>query len=225
MSVRDMPLKEFADRHHKALDDDLAELRRSNEDESVPLILAETEDVLNILTSLKRPKRILEIGTAHGYSALFFAKKLPEARVTTIERNPAMIVHAEEEFAKRSESERIDLRTGDAGEILDSLAEELKDAGEQEKFDFVFIDAAKSHYREFLEQAEKICTKDALIVCDNILLKGWIIEADGAAAKRHRTSIKYMKQFLTYLKERDDLEVAILTGGDGLAIIRFKNDR
>ena len=225
MSVRDMPLKEFADRHHKALDDDLAELRRSNEDESVPLILAETEDVLNILTSLTRPKRILEIGTAHGYSALFFAKKLPEARVTTIERNPAMIVHAEEEFAKRSESERIDLRTGDAGVILDSLAKELKDAGEQEKFDFVFIDAAKSHYREFLEQAEKICTKDALIVCDNILLKGWIIEADGAAAKRHRTSIKYMKQFLTYLKERDDLEVAILTGGDGLAIIRFKNDR
>lgn len=225
MSVRDMPLKEFADRHHKALDDDLAELRRSNEDESVPLILAETEDVLNILTSLTRPKRILEIGTAHGYSALFFAKKLPEARVTTIERNPAMIVHAEEEFAKRSESERIDFRTGDAGEILDSLAKELKDAGEQEKFDFVFIDAAKSHYREFFEQAEKICTKDALIVCDNILLKGWIIEADGAAAKRHRTSIKYMKQFLTYLKERDDLEVAILTGGDGLAIIRFKNDR
>ena len=211
--------------HDKALDDDLAELRRSNEDESVPLILAETEDVLNILTSLTRPKRILEIGTAHGYSALFFAKKLPEARVTTIERNPAMIVHAEEEFAKRSESERIDLRTGDAGVILDSLAKELKDAGEQEKFDFVFIDAAKSHYREFLEQAEKICTKDALIVCDNILLKGWIIEADGAAAKRHRTSIKYMKQFLTYLKERDDLEVAILTGGDGLAIIRFKNDR
>lgn len=225
MSVRDMPLKEFVDSRHKALDDDLAELRRSNESESVPLILAETEEILNLLTSLTRPERILELGTAHGYSALFFAKKLPDARITTIERNPAMIVHAEAEFAKRKESERIDLRIGDAGEILDGLAEELRDADESEKFDFVFIDAAKSHYREFLEQAEKICTKDAIVVCDNILLKGWIIEADGDAARRHRTSIKYMKQFLDYLKERDDLETAILTGGDGLAIIRFKNDK
>ena len=224
VNVRDMALKEFVDRHHKALDDDLAELRRSNESESVPLILAETEEILSLLTGLTKPKKILELGTAHGYSALFFAKKLPEARITTIERNPAMIVYAEAEFAKRKEGERIDMRIGDAGEILSGLVDELKDAQESEKFDFVFIDAAKSHYKEFLEQAEKICTKDALIVCDNILLKGWIIEADGDAAKRHRTSIKYMKQFLDYLVERDDLDVSILTGGDGLAVIRFKNE-
>lgn len=225
MNVRDVPLKEFVDSHHKALDEDLAELRRSNESESVPLILTETEEILNLLTGLTKPRRILELGTAHGYSALFFAKKLPEAHITTIERNPAMIVYAEAEFAKRKESERIDFRIGDAGEILDRFVEELKEADESEKFDFVFIDAAKSHYKEFLEQAEKICTKDAIVVCDNILLKGWIVEADGAEAKRHRTNIKYMKQFLDYLKERDDLETTILTGGDGLAIIRFGNDK
>jgi predicted O-methyltransferase YrrM len=91
-------------------------------------------------------------------------------------------------------------------------------------FDFVFIDAAKSHYREFFEAAEKICTRDALIVCDNILLNGWILEADGKDAKRHRTSIKYMKKFLDYLRQRDDIEVSILTGADGLAIIRFVNE-
>ena len=72
------------------------------------------------------------------------------------------------------------------------------------------------------EAAEKICTEDALVVCDNILLKGWIVQAEGSAAKRHRTSIKYMKKFLDYLCQRDDLEVSILTGADGLAIIRFK---
>ena len=71
--------------------------------------------------------------------------------------------------------------------------------------------------------SEKICARDALIVCDNILLKGWIVEADGSAARRHRTSIKYMKKFLDYLRSREDLEVAILTGGDGLAIIRSKD--
>ena len=61
-------------------------------------------------------------------------------------------------------------------------------------------------------------------MCDNILLKGWIIEADGSAARRHRTSIKYMKQFLDYLGQRDDIDVSILPGGDGLAVIRFRND-
>lgn len=222
LDVRDIPLKEFVDSRHKALDDDLAALRHSNEEEGVPLILAETEEILGILLSLTSPKRILEIGTAHGYSSLYFARKLPEAHITTIDRNPAMIEIAECEFASRKEGERIDFRIGDAMEILNGLIEELEDADESQKYDFVFIDAAKSHYKEFFEAAEKICTRGALIVCDNILLKGWIVEAEGKAAHRHRTSIKYMKKFLDYIRSRDDLETAILTGGDGLAIIRFK---
>ena len=222
--VRDIPFKELVDSYHKAADEDLANLRRANEDESVPLIFTETEEILGLLTGLAKPSRILEIGTAYGYSALFFAKKLPDARITTIERNPVMIEAARAAFASRKEGERIDFRTGDASQILDELICELKDAEESEKFDFVFIDAAKSHYREFFESAEKICTENALIVCDNILLSGWIVEADGKDAKRHRTSIKYMKKFLEYLHQRSDLEVSILTGADGLAVIRFLNE-
>ena len=222
--VRDIPFKEFVDSHHKAVDEDLAELRRSNENEDVPLIFTETEEILGLLTGLTHPRRILEIGTAHGYSSLFFAKKLPDARITTIERNPVMVEAARAEFASRKEGERIDFRVGDAQEILDELVSRFAESDESEKFDFVFIDAAKSHYREFFEAAEKICTKDALIVCDNILLKGWIVDAEGKDARRHRTSIKYMKMFLEYLRQRDDLEVSILTGADGLAIIRFINE-
>lgn len=222
IDVRDIPLKDFVDRGHRSLDDDLAALRHANEEEGVPLILSETEEILGILLSLTSPKRILEIGTAHGYSSLFFARKLPDARITTIERNPVMIEAANAEFSCREDSARIEFLNGDAMEILDGLVQKLSDAGESEKYDFVFIDAAKSHYREFLEAAEKICTKNALIACDNILMKGWIVEAEGKDAKRHRTSIKYMKKFLEYIRGRDDLEVAILTGGDGLAIIRFK---
>lgn len=224
IDVRDIPLKEFVDSHYRAVDDDLAELRRSNEEEGVPLILTETEQILGMFLGILRPRRILEIGTAHGYSSLFFAKKLPDAHITTIERNPVMVEAAEAEFSSRKEGERIDFRVGDASEILNELTDKLADAEESEKYDFVFIDAAKSHYREFLEAAEKICTKDALIACDNILLKGWIVEAEGSAAKRHRTSIKYMKKFLDYLCSRDDIEVSILTGGDGLALIRFINE-
>lgn len=223
--IRDLSLKEFVDSHHKAVDEDLYRLRRSNEDEGVPLIFTESEEILSLLIGLTHPARILEIGTAHGYSSLFFAKKLPDAHITTIERNPVMVEAAKAEFASRKEGERIDFRVGDASEILNELVSELSDADETEKFDFVFIDAAKSHYREFFEAAEKICTKDALIACDNILLKGWIVEAEGRDAKRHRTSIKYMKQFLEYLQQRDDLEVSILTGADGLAIIRFINEK
>ena len=223
--VRDIPFKEFVDSHHRAFDDDLAKLRRSNEDEDVPLIFTETEEILGLLIGLTHPRRILEIGTAYGYSALYFAKKLPEAHITTIERNPIMVDAARAEFSSRKEGGRIDLRVGDAAEILDQLVCDLAEADESEKFDFVFIDAAKSHYREFFESVEKICTKDALIVCDNILLKGWILEAEGKDAKRHRTSIKYMKKFLEYLHERDDLEVTVLTGADGLAIIRFINEQ
>ena len=222
IDVRDIPLKDFVDSGHRSLDDDLAALRHSNEKEGVPLILSETEEILGMLLSLTSPKNILEIGTAHGYSSLFFARKLPGAHITTIERNPVMIEAAEVEFASRTEAERIDFLKGDAVEILDGLVDRLAEADESEKYDFVFIDAAKSHYREFLEAAEKICTKNALIACDNILMKGWIVEAEGKDAKRHRTSIKYMKKFLEYIRGRDDLEVAILTGGDGLAIIRFK---
>lgn len=221
ISVRDIPLKEFVDSHYKAVDDDLAALRRSNEEEGVPLILAETEQILGMLICITRPKRILEIGTAHGYSSLFFARKLPDAHITTIERNPVMVEAARAEFAARKEGERIDFRIGDAAEILDELVEQLACADDSEKYDFVFIDAAKSHYREFLEAAEKICTRDALVACDNILLKGWIVQPEGSAAKRHRTNIKYMKKFLDYLCSRDDVEVSILTGGDGLALIRF----
>ncbi len=222
IDVRDIPLKDFVDSGHRSLDDDLASLRHSNEKEGVPLILSETEEILGMLLSLTSPGNILEIGTAHGYSSLFFARKLPGAHITTIERNPVMIEAAEAEFASRTEAERIDFLKGDALEILDGLVDSLAEADESEKYDFVFIDAAKSHYREFLEAAEKICTKNALIACDNILMKGWIVEAEGKDAKRHRTSIKYMKKFLEYIRSRDDLEVAILTGGDGLAIIRFK---
>lgn len=222
IDVRDIPLKDFVDSGHRSLDEDLAAFRHSNEDEGVPLILSETEEILSMLLSLTSPSKVLEIGTAHGYSSVFFAKKLPDAHITTIERNPVMIEAAKAEFASRKEGERIEFLNGDALEILDGLVKELSEAPEYDKYDFVFIDAAKSHYREFLEAAEKICTRNALIVCDNILMKGWIVEAEGKAAKRHRTSIKYMKKFLEYIRGRDDLEVAILTGGDGLAIIRFK---
>lgn len=223
MAARDEKIKEFIDSYHKALDGDMAALRRSNEEENVPLIMAETEEILGLLLDLAKPSHILELGTAHGYSALFFAKKLPGAHITTIERNPVMAEAAVETFEGRVESERIELLTGEASSVLQRLCEEIE-TGVRREYDFVFIDAGKSHYREFFELSEKICTKDAMLVCDNTLIKGWVVEPEGKAAKRHRTNIKYMREFLDYISCRDDLEVTLLSGGDGLAIIRYRNN-
>ena len=220
MAVLDPRLKELIDGFHEPLDDELKKLRDANESDGVPLIMRETEGVLHLLLDLIRPMHILELGTAYGYSSLFFTKLLPETHVTTVERNPFMIEKANEVFAKHSESCRIDLREGDALETLLDLRNELP--ANKDKFDFVFIDAAKSHYRDFLDIIEDITTEDAYIVCDNILLKGWLVDRQGKEAKRHRTNIKYMRQFLDYIKDRDDLEVTILSCGDGMAVIKRK---
>ena len=222
IEVRDPQLRDFMDSWHKPVDDDLAALRRSEESEGVPLILTETESMLRLLLDMKKPRRILELGTAHGYSALFFAKRCPDALITTIDRNPGMTDHAKANFESLSEGSRIEFRTGEALETLEAIRSEMAASGDAPKYDFVFIDAAKSHYKDFLEIIEDITTDNAYIVCDNILLKGWIVEGEGKEAKRHRTNIKYMRQFLEYIKERQDLEVTILSSGDGLAIIKRK---
>ena len=117
-------------------------------------------------------------------------------------------------------SERIEILNGDAVSVLDEIS---KDS--ERKYDFVFIDASKSHYREFFEKAEKMCSKGAVIVCDNILLKASIVDNSYDPHRRHRTNIKRMKEFLSYLKNRKDLTVSYLSSGDGLAIIRLNDEK
>lgn len=223
MSIRDSRLNEYINSHYEAPDDELLKLRIYNEERSVPLIMRETEGILKQILMLHRPRRILEIGTAYGYSAVFFARCVPGSEITTIERNPVMIESALKTFESFSEGIRIKLLTGDALKILEDINDEYAGDPGKDKYDFVFIDGAKSHYRDILELAESILSKDAIIACDNILLRDWIVDAKGPDAYRHRTSIKYMKQFLDYIHDRDDLDVSLLSGGDGLAIIRFKD--
>ena len=210
---------------YRPLDEDLGRFREFNEENDVPLILKETESFLSLLLEMTRPKRILEIGTAYGYSALFFARKLPDAVITTIDRNVHMIPVADSSFEDRPEGSRIDFRTGDAENILEEMVEEMKaDPEGHPPYDFVFIDAGKSHYRAFFDMAEQLAGPGSLIVCDNILMHGWTVDRSYEGAKRHRTNVKYMRQFIEYINERKDLTVSLLSSGDGLAVIRL-NDR
>ena len=220
MNITSDKITDYINGFYAPLDDDLAKFRERNEEDRIPLILRETETFLAFLLMLVKPERILEIGTAYGYSALFFAKKCPDALITTIDRNEHFIPVARENFDCREEGRRIDFRTGDADAVLDEMIDESA-ANDSCGFDFVFIDAGKSHYREFFDRAEKLCRPGAVIVCDNIFMRGWLVDRSYEGAKRHRTNVKYMRQFLDYINERDDLSVSLLSSGDGLAVIRL----
>ena len=217
MSDTVVTAKEFLEKQYKPLNEELFRLRNLNERDNIPLILRETESMLSVLLDITAPENILEIGTAYGYSAIFFASKCPDASITTIERNPKMAEKASSYFSEYGLSGRIRLIEGDA-------AEALKQLSPSKPYDFVFIDAGKTHYREFFELSERLCAPGALIICDNILIHGWIYDRKKPGAKRHRTSVKYMNSFLEYLKNRDDISVSVSESGDGLAIIRL-NDK
>ena len=221
MSITNEKIVEYLDGLYKPLDSEIENFRNVNEANGVPLILRETESFLGMLLSILKPKKILEIGTAYGYSSIYFARYLKDAEITTIDRGKRMIPIARENFDSWDEGSRINFLTGDADAVLDSLIEELRDSNSYELYDFAFIDAGKSHYREFFDRVEKLCKPGAVIVCDNILMRGWIVDRSIEGGKRHRTNIKYMKQFLQYINERDDLTVSLLSSGDGLAVIKL----
>lgn len=220
MSITNEKIVEYLDDLYKPLDSEINEFRSINEANGVPLILRETESFLGMLLSILKPKRILEVGTAYGYSSIYFARYLKDSHITTIDRGKRMIPIARENFDKWDEGRRINFLTGDADEVLDSLIEQHRESKEN-LYDFAFIDAGKSHYREFFDRVEKLCKPGAVIVCDNILMRGWIVDRSIEGGKRHRTNIKYMKQFLQYINERDDLTVSFLSSGDGLAVIKL----
>lgn len=217
MSETNIKIKEYINSKYKAIDEDMASFRIFNEENNVPLILKETEIILSFILDCIKPNNILELGTAYGYSSLFFAKKCKDASITTIDRSKLMIPIAKESFSKRKEGERINFIEGDAIEIL----KDIYNSKNYKPFDFVFIDAGKSHYKEFLNLIEKICTKDALIVCDNILMKGRLVDDSLEDWNRYRTNIKLMDEFIDYIIERKDLSVSLSKSGDGLAIIKL----
>ncbi len=218
MNITNDKVTEYLDSYYKPLDDEMSAFRARNEENGVPLILRETESYLSMMLKVLKPRHILEIGTAYGYSAIFFARSCPDARITTIDRGQRMIPIATKNFEEWPEGERIDFRTGDAREILDEL---VANRDNDELYDFVFIDAGKSHYKEFFDRAEQLCKPGAVIVCDNILMRGWIVDRSYEGGKRHRTNIKYMKQFIEYINGREDLTVSMLSSGDGLAVIKL----
>lgn len=177
----------------------------------VPIIRRETAALLKTLVAAKAPRAILEIGTAVGYSALLMARVMPaDCRITTIEKYEKRIPVARENFRLAGEEERITLLEGDADEILERLKGSY--------FDFVFMDAAKGQYLAWLPKLMELMPPGALLVSDNVLQDGDIVQSRFAVERRNRTIHARMREYLYELKNNIALETSILPVGDGVAL-------
>ena len=177
-------------------------------EEHIPIIMDDTLEVISKILIKVKPKRILEIGAAVGYSAMCFSEYLqPDGVIDTIERDIERIQQAKENFIKVNVKDKINLYEGDAVEILPTL---------NEKYDVVFIDAAKGKYPFFLEQALRMLNNNGVIIADNVLYKGYVMSDYNK--HKQRTAVRNLREYIARVNEDANLDTEILEVGDGLAI-------
>ncbi len=179
-------------------------------DNEVPIIRRETKEWLKTMLLIKKPLRVLEVGTAVGFSAIYMTQYLPEnAHVTTIEKWEPRIKQAKINFMRSGTSNQITLLEGDAADILRNL-----DA----TFDFIFMDAAKGQYIHFLPDVVRLLAPEGILISDNVLQDGELIDSKYVVNRRNRTIHSRMREYLYALKHHDLLETSILPLGDGVAL-------
>ena len=197
---------------YEPLNEDLAWLRGVCERRDVPIIRRDTEQLMVSLLKKHWPERILEIGTALGYSACVMATALPTAEVTTVEVQERSYWDAKEAIARLGLDGRIRQILGDGREAEEELLAEGK------TFDMVFIDAAKSHYREYFDSGLPMLLPGGLILCDNVLLSGMVRRPLEETPHRDRTSVRNMKGFLDYIQSIPTVKTRVYEAGDGISV-------
>lgn len=188
----------------------LEELERKAKEGRIPVIRREMQSFLKVFLMMQKPRKILEVGTAVGFSAVFMAEYGPEdCRITTIENYAKRIPEARRNFRESGYEERITLLEGDAEEVLKTL---------QEPFDFVFMDAAKGQYIRLLPEVLRLMRPGSVLISDNVLQDGDLVESRFLVERRNRTIYKRMREYLFELKHQDRLETSILPLGDGITV-------
>lgn len=210
MNITNEKVTSYLNQLYSPLTPQLARLRERAEQERVPVILRDTERFLAVMLSAAKPRRVLEIGAAVGYSASCFAEICgEETEIITLEADPQMAERARENIERLGYRDRVTVVLGDARESLKSLGG---------SFDFVFIDAAKSHYRSFFDGAMKLCVPGSLIVCDNVLMKAKTASDEYDPRGKYRTSIRRMREFLEYITASELVETCVFAAGDGISV-------
>ncbi len=176
----------------------------------VPIIRREMQSFLKVLLMLKKPARVLEVGTAVGFSALLMSEYVPEeCRITTIENYEKRIPVARENFRRAGKEEQITLIEGDAAVVLGTL---------DGPYDFIFMDAAKGQYIHYLPDILRLLSPGGCLVSDNVMQDGDVIESRFAVERRNRTIHARMREYLYELKHNDTLTTSIIPLGDGVAV-------
>lgn len=199
-------INSYASPNSEALD----ELERYSIETNVPIIRKEMQSLIKFLLAMKSPKNILEVGTAIGFSAVLMSENSPKkTTITTIEKYEKRIPIAKENFKKFGLLERVKLLEGDATDIL----KELKGP-----YDFIFMDAAKGQYINFLPDILRLLSKDGILLTDNVMQEGDILESKYVVERRNRTIYKRMREYLYELTHNDMLTTVILPIGDGVTV-------
>ena len=188
----------------------LDEIEKEAIEGQVPIIRKSMQSLLKFILAYAKPKNILEVGTAIGFSALLMSEYAPEdCHITTIEKYEKRIPLAKKNFARAGKTEQITLLEGDATEILRQL---------EGPYDLIFMDAAKGQYINFLPDILRLLPEGGLLVSDNVLQDGDIIESRFAVTRRNRTIHARMRDYLYELKHHPQLETVILPVGDGVTL-------
>lgn len=187
----------------------IKELEDFAEANNVPIVRAETARLIEFMVTSKRPKKILELGTAIGYSSILMAITLnKEVHITTIEKDPEMVKIARENIKKAGLCDIITVIEGDCLEVLENMTDE---------YDMMFIDAGHGHYCEFLPHCLRMLTEDGMIMADNVLFRG-MVACDELMVRRKITIVKRMRKYLDMVSNDENLLTTVLPIGDGIAL-------
>ena len=191
---------------------ELEKIRLKALENHIPIIMEDTLEVVDKILKEVKPQRILEIGTAVGYSAMCFSEYLePNGKIDTIERDLERIEEAKVNIEKVGVADKINIYEGDAVEILPTL---------NEKYDVIFIDAAKGKYPFFLKEALRMIKPNGVILADNVLYKGYVMSDYNK--HKQRTAVRNLREYIKEVTENPNIETEILEVGDGLAISKIK---
>jgi predicted O-methyltransferase YrrM len=199
----------------KDLTPELLSLEKEALDNHVPIIKKETQGLLKFLIKLQQPTRILEVGTAIGFSALFMSEySKTDCKITTIEKVAMRLVEADKNLSdsRFPHKDKITLRKGEALEVLKDLVKE------KESYDFVFLDAAKAQYMSFLPEIMKLLGEHGMLVTDNVLQDGTVTNSRYSVTRRDRTIHSRMREYLYTITHMEEFDTVILPVGDGLAL-------
>ena len=187
-------------------------------DTFVPIVRKEMQSFLKLILAIKKPMRILEVGTAVGFSAVLMAEYGPkDCEIVTIENYDKRIPIAKANFERAGKEKQITLLEGDAAEVMPTI---------DEPFDLIFMDAAKGQYINFMPEVMRLLKEDGLLISDNVLQDGDIIESHFVVERRNRTIYKRMREYLYELTHNDELVTSVLPIGDGITVsVKKSNEK